>query len=270
MDFLALLNINTVDFGTYHLYPYTQYVQKPVSLDPEQDWGSRWIRIHSDIANSLRKPVLLEEFGLDTAFPSISELFRSQMYALWTDQSCIYNSAWAFWELGSYVPSYNGLYNVDEPYMIFHPSRALTTTLTANRLMDAARNINLCYWPGQKTIQSTQLYMQSNSLEQVQFAVNTTTPELTVTSTWVTGTLATRLYDPNNQVVIERRQPGRPQLGATHFEGDSLEIYTISNPMLGAWRLELDGASLPTRQQVVVEVKTKLLQHQLYLPMLKR
>ncbi|OCH95076.1 glycoside hydrolase [Obba rivulosa] len=57
IDFNANLNISTIDFGTFHLYPQSWGESEPST------WGSQWITDHSTSQKSANKPVIVEEFG---------------------------------------------------------------------------------------------------------------------------------------------------------------------------------------------------------------
>ncbi|KAF9234133.1 glycoside hydrolase family 5 protein [Melanogaster broomeanus] len=59
IDFEANLAIDTIDFGTFHLYPYTWSEQNPSAMD----WGQEWIENHRSSQATYNKPVLMEEFG---------------------------------------------------------------------------------------------------------------------------------------------------------------------------------------------------------------
>ena len=55
VDFAANLAIETLDYGTLHLYPN--------SWNYNYTWGSEWILQHDAIGKLLGKPVVLEEYG---------------------------------------------------------------------------------------------------------------------------------------------------------------------------------------------------------------
>lgn len=59
VDFTANLNILTLDYGTFHLYPD--------SWGYNYTWGSTWIEEHDSVGAAVGKPVVLEEYG--TPFP---------------------------------------------------------------------------------------------------------------------------------------------------------------------------------------------------------
>jgi len=55
IDFVAILNISTLDYGTFHLYPS--------AWGYDFDWGDQWIDQHADAGRRFNKPVVLEEYG---------------------------------------------------------------------------------------------------------------------------------------------------------------------------------------------------------------
>ncbi|KAG9315065.1 glycoside hydrolase family 5 protein [Chiua virens] len=60
INFDANLAIDTIDFGTFHLYPYTWDEETPSAMS----WGQTWIENHRDAQMTCGKPVLMEEFGV--------------------------------------------------------------------------------------------------------------------------------------------------------------------------------------------------------------
>ncbi|KAL4907678.1 hypothetical protein BDW74DRAFT_189123 [Aspergillus multicolor] len=55
-DFAAALSIDTIDFGTFHLYPD--------SWGTNNTWGNLWITAHSEACIAAGKPCLFEEYGV--------------------------------------------------------------------------------------------------------------------------------------------------------------------------------------------------------------
>ncbi|KAL4903975.1 putative mannan endo-1,4-beta-mannosidase F [Aspergillus multicolor] len=55
LDFAANLAIDTIDFGTFHLYPGSWGVS--------YDWGNLWARTHGAACAAAGKPCLFEEYG---------------------------------------------------------------------------------------------------------------------------------------------------------------------------------------------------------------
>ncbi|KAI9567337.1 glycoside hydrolase family 5 protein [Boletus coccyginus] len=60
VDFNANLAIDTIDFGTFHLYPYSWDEGTPSAMR----WGKTWIETHRNAQATYNKPVLMEEFGV--------------------------------------------------------------------------------------------------------------------------------------------------------------------------------------------------------------
>ncbi|KAH7912403.1 glycoside hydrolase family 5 protein [Hygrophoropsis aurantiaca] len=61
IDFNANLAIETIDFGTFHLYPFSWgETASPIT------WGAEWIENHRISQATYNKPVLMEEFGVLT------------------------------------------------------------------------------------------------------------------------------------------------------------------------------------------------------------
>ncbi|TGZ82488.1 glycoside hydrolase [Ascodesmis nigricans] len=56
VDFDGNLKLSSVDFGTFHLYP-SHWSQT-------YEWSSQFIKDHGDAAQSIGKPVILEEYGI--------------------------------------------------------------------------------------------------------------------------------------------------------------------------------------------------------------
>ncbi|KOS18333.1 Mannan endo-1 [Escovopsis weberi] len=54
-DFARWLTIDTLDFGTFHLYPN--------SWGTSYDWGNEWIKTHAAACAAAGKPCLFEEYG---------------------------------------------------------------------------------------------------------------------------------------------------------------------------------------------------------------
>ncbi|KAH7925544.1 glycoside hydrolase family 5 protein [Leucogyrophana mollusca] len=62
IDFNANLAIETIDFGTFHLYPFSWgETASPIT------WGAEWIENHRISQATYNKPVLMEEFGVLSA-----------------------------------------------------------------------------------------------------------------------------------------------------------------------------------------------------------
>ncbi|KZV73344.1 glycoside hydrolase family 5 protein [Peniophora sp. CONT] len=73
VDSTALTNISTIDFGTFHMYPFSwSQTTDPVGF------GDQWILDHSTVQKQLNKPMILEEFGVTQA-----ELDQATTYTQW-------------------------------------------------------------------------------------------------------------------------------------------------------------------------------------------
>jgi mannan endo-1,4-beta-mannosidase len=114
-DFLAL---PTIDYGTVHLYPqgWGENPSSKPGTDPVS-WGVTWITNHLSDGAALRKPVVIEEYGLAiNATQGIAdEAARDAGYQTWT--TAVLNNGGAgdqFWLLtsrvddGSFYPDYDG------------------------------------------------------------------------------------------------------------------------------------------------------------------
>ena len=95
VDTVALLDLPTIDFGTFHMYPdrctFSCSLFSPIWLrarclslgfqhssdlsaltsnllgSEEDSWGATWINQHSDLAVEHNKPIILEEYGKEKA-----------------------------------------------------------------------------------------------------------------------------------------------------------------------------------------------------------
>jgi mannan endo-1,4-beta-mannosidase len=100
VDFESTIALDTIDFGTYHLYP--------------QSWGEAsdlefargWIADHASAGARANKPVLLEEYGLKIcaeSVPSVAD--RNVWYARWLGWVQEFGGAGALlWMLGGEEP----------------------------------------------------------------------------------------------------------------------------------------------------------------------
>ncbi len=114
-DFLAL---PAIDYGTVHLYPQG-WGENPAAkpgTDPVS-WGTTWITRHLSDGTALRKPVVIEEYGLaiNAAQGVADEAARDRGYQAWTDTVLRQGGAGdQFWLLtsrvddGSFYPDYDG------------------------------------------------------------------------------------------------------------------------------------------------------------------
>jgi mannan endo-1,4-beta-mannosidase len=110
VDWKAILSLDNIDFGTYHLYP-----ESWGAPDVAQLWGEKWIKDHIAVAKKIGKPCLCEEFGINAQ----NGRNRDLIYSRWCQT--IYDEGGAgglFWMLGGidtgssndngYYPDYDG------------------------------------------------------------------------------------------------------------------------------------------------------------------
>ena len=98
-DFEAILQLQDIDFGTYHLYP--------------QNWGQgaresfeeSWITDHISAGDGARKPVLLEECGLRLDADVPSQGSRNAHYRRWSQLiNDLKGAGLLLWMLGANEP----------------------------------------------------------------------------------------------------------------------------------------------------------------------
>lgn len=110
---LDLTALRAIDYGTVHTYP--QHWGGDAAADPV-GWGTRWISDHLEDARRLRKPVVIEEYGLtvgeDAKVPD--EAARTAGYRAWTRAVERGGGSDQFWLLtsrvddGSFYADYDG------------------------------------------------------------------------------------------------------------------------------------------------------------------
>ena len=136
-DFLAL---PTIDYGTVHLYPqgWGENPSSKPGSDPVS-WGTTWITDHLSDGAALRKPVVIEEYGLaiNAAQGIADESARDAGYQAWTNAVLSHGGAGdQFWLLtsrvddGSFYPDYDG-------YRIIWDSESSNSTAAAAQLLSA-------------------------------------------------------------------------------------------------------------------------------------
>jgi mannan endo-1,4-beta-mannosidase len=136
-DFLAL---PAIDYGTVHLYPqgWGENPSAKPGTDPVS-WGTTWITDHLTDGAALRKPVVIEEYGLaiNAAQGIADEAARDSGYRAWTNAVLSHGGAGdQFWLLtsrvddGSFYPDYDG-------YRIIWDNDPGNGTSAAARLLSA-------------------------------------------------------------------------------------------------------------------------------------
>lgn len=97
VDFEAILDLATIDLGTFHMYP------QQWGESANQRFPQRWIRDHIQAGAKAQKPVILEEFGLACDEQAgITDESRRALYSEWVNQMRDEGGAGALvWMLGS-------------------------------------------------------------------------------------------------------------------------------------------------------------------------
>ena len=95
VDGEAILNFGDIDFGTYHWYPS--------DMGHANDFGDTWVKDHVESGARANKPVLMEEYGLESAAD------REQWYPQWLGSVRLHGGAGDLvWMLGSDEPDVAG------------------------------------------------------------------------------------------------------------------------------------------------------------------
>ncbi len=97
-DTRKLLELPTVDFGTFHLYPQC--------WNQNRAFGRKWIQQHLSLARQVGKPMLLEEYGLSLGDGFVAGAEdRDVLYGEWLNTVAEYNGAGTlFWMLAGTGP----------------------------------------------------------------------------------------------------------------------------------------------------------------------
>ncbi|KAJ8086150.1 hypothetical protein PM082_004972 [Marasmius tenuissimus] len=106
IDFDANLKISSLDFGTFHAYP----IPWGESANPTA-WGVQWIIDHAASQKTANKPVIIEEYGLDSTE-------QASAYQSWL--STVVSSGLTgdlIWQAGSILS--NGQRTNDDGYAIY-------------------------------------------------------------------------------------------------------------------------------------------------------
>ncbi|MFI8081755.1 cellulase family glycosylhydrolase [Kitasatospora sp. NPDC086009] len=117
-DWRKLTALPAVDYGTVHVYPQNWGETSGSKHGANAtEWGTRWITDHLADGRKLRKPVVVEEFGLqiDPARDIPDAATRDAAYRAWTDAALANGAAGdQFWLLtsrvddGSFYPDHDG------------------------------------------------------------------------------------------------------------------------------------------------------------------
>lgn len=141
VDFEKLMTIDTLDFGTPHLY-LDQWGMKHTGTGQDD---LLWFKIHGETCAELDKPVILEEFGLT------NRTIRDSEYAQWFEvlEGNVYETVeyagTNYWMIASYIDG--ALYPDYDQYTVYGPegtdtesTRQLIIKHAAN--MAAKNNVN--------------------------------------------------------------------------------------------------------------------------------
>lgn len=141
VDFEKLMTIDTIDFGTPHLY-LDQWGLKHTGTGQDD---LLWFKIHGETCAALNKPVILEEFGLtdktirDSEYEQWFEVLEGNVY------ETVEYAGTNYWMIASYIDG--TLYPDYDQYTVYGPegtetesTRQLIIQHAAN--MQAKNNIN--------------------------------------------------------------------------------------------------------------------------------
>ena len=119
------MTIDTIDFGTFHLYPD--------GWNRSVDWGTTWIVDHINAGKTSNKPVVLEEFGVKSN--------KDEVYKLWGD-TVVNNDGAGLMSWILTVIGYDGnLYPDYDGFRIVYPSSTATVlSETAAKLNEKSTN----------------------------------------------------------------------------------------------------------------------------------
>lgn len=134
VDFEKLMTIETLDFGTPHLY-LDQWGMKHTGTGQDD---LLWFRIHGETCAELGKPVILEEFGLT------DKTIRDSEYEQWFEvlEGNVYDTVeyagTNYWMIASYVDG--SLYPDYDQYTVYGPEGTATES-TRQLIMKHAANM---------------------------------------------------------------------------------------------------------------------------------
>lgn len=120
VDFEKLMTIDTLDFGTPHLY-LDQWGMKHTGTGQDD---LLWFKIHGETCAELGKPVILEEFGLtnrtirDSEYEQWFEVLEGDVY------ETVEYAGTNYWMIASYIDG--ALYPDYDQYTVYGPERTDT------------------------------------------------------------------------------------------------------------------------------------------------
>lgn len=133
VDFEKLMTIDTVDFGTPHMY-VDQW-----GFDIGED-DLEWIKRHAQSTASADKPVIFEEFGLtdkskrDAAYTDWLDIVTGDYY------DGVEYQGFNYWMIASYLDD-GSLYQDYDGYTVYGPEGVDKTDSTRTLMMDAAKKM---------------------------------------------------------------------------------------------------------------------------------
>ncbi|MCY7401440.1 MAG: cellulase family glycosylhydrolase [Nocardioides sp.] len=125
VDSARFAALPTIDYMSYHLYPD--------HWGTDADWGTRWIRLHSRLAQRLGKPAVLGEFGWH------DKESRNTVYREWTRAVDRSGGAGALYWLLSDVQADGSLYPDYDGFTVYCPSPVCTTLSNFSETMGSGR-----------------------------------------------------------------------------------------------------------------------------------
>ncbi len=127
VDFTKLMSIDTIDFGTPHMYM--------------EDWGvsnkngdANWITDHAEVAVAANKPVIMEEFG------DKNKSERDANMQKWLDLFVEHYQGFNYWMIASYLDD-GTLYQDYDGYTVYGPTGTVTDT-TRKLIVDASKKMH--------------------------------------------------------------------------------------------------------------------------------
>lgn len=110
VDWERLLTIDTIDYGTVHLYPDL--------WSETNDWGTQWIKDHIAAGKAVNKPVVIEEYGVKSD--------KDTVYKTWGDTVVDNGGAGIMFWLLTGVGFDGNLYSDYDGFRVTYPSSTAT------------------------------------------------------------------------------------------------------------------------------------------------
>ncbi len=143
VDHDALLAIDEIDYGTYHLYP-DHWATGTI-------WGDKWITDHVEAARTAGKPTVLEEYGIvvtrDEESKEILEGWerRKRAYERWNDTILLAGGAGSmYWMQAGYDPYLKRDYTDYDHFTVYSPDTDPTAQLLQGYAERFTNDARLC------------------------------------------------------------------------------------------------------------------------------